>query len=456
MGHLLPSTLAFFTPAHGASPNAQEHRHAVQDHAVHRARDLRRGRGRARLRARQVPQAQGRGRGADPRQHAPGDRLDGRGGGDPAGAGGADVREALLDPGPAELGPGRRGARRTEQPDLREHLAQTAAQRQSAEHHGDRPPVHLAVRLPRRERTGRPGRAVLVRGTGRADGHDGQPRPRLRGRGALVVGAGTRRQVPGGARLPQLHLVQGRQAGHLPRAVRVPVRTRPRAHDRHRQGRAAGPVRSVAGAPEAADRDRPTPKRRRRARNSRRRPAPERSRTPRTSRRPADDMATYAAPIPEINRPSRGARGERLDQLDHDDRSQADRDHVHGPDVRVLHPRRHRGADDPPAAGRAEQHAGDAGNLQPAVHDARDDDDLPVRRADDGGPRELLPAADDRRARHGLPAPERAVLLAAARRRHRLLRLALLAPAGSRLDELPAAVGRAVLAVAAARTPGST
>ena len=41
-------------------------------------------------------------------------------------------------------------------------------------------------------------------------------------------------------------------------------------------------------------------------------------------------------------------------------------------------------------------------DLQPAVHDARDDDDLPVRRADDGGPGELLPAADDRRARHGL------------------------------------------------------
>src|SRR5271155_6247772 len=32
-----------------------------------------------------------------------------------------------------------------------------------------------------------------------------------------------------------------------------------------------------------------------------RRPAPERSRTPRTSRRPAEDMATYAAPIPQIS-----------------------------------------------------------------------------------------------------------------------------------------------------------
>ena len=101
--------------------------------------------------------------------------------------------------------------------------------------------------------------------------------------------------------------------------------------------------------------------------------------------------------------------------------------------------------------GAPEQHAGRPADLQPAVHDARHDDDLPVRRADDGRPGQLLRAADDRRARHGLPAPERAVLLAAPGRRHRLLRLDLLEPAGSGLDELRAAVQHHLLA---RRRPG--
>ena len=39
--------------------------------------------------------------------------------------------------------------------------------------------------------------------------HDGHARHRLRGRRALVVDPRTGGQVPGGARLPQLHLVQG-------------------------------------------------------------------------------------------------------------------------------------------------------------------------------------------------------------------------------------------------------
>ena len=49
--------------------------------------------------------------------------------------------------------------------------------------------------------------------------------------------------------------------------VRGPLRSRARAHDRHRQGRAAGAVRSVAGLPEEADRRRPTPPPRSRARS---------------------------------------------------------------------------------------------------------------------------------------------------------------------------------------------
>ena len=72
------------------------------------------------------------------------------------------------------------------------------------------------------------------------------------------------------------------------------------------------------------------------------------------------------------------------------------------------------------------------------------------------GPRELLPAADDRRARHGLPAAERALLLAAAGGRHRLLRVDLLEPAGSRLDELSRRSRTRSSRPAAARTRGST
>src|SRR6202035_3197444 len=64
---------------------------------------------------------------------------------------------------------------------------------------------------------------------------------------------------------------------------------------------------------------------------------------------------------------------------------------------------------------------------------------------------ELLRAADDRRARHGISAPERALLLALARWRARVLRLDLLEPTGSGLDELCAVVGDQLLA---GRRPG--
>ena len=67
------------------------------------------------------------------------------------------------------------------------------------------------------------------------------------------------------------------------------------------------------------------------------------------------------------------------------------------------------------------------------------------------GLRQLLRAADDRGARHGVPAPQRALLLVAPDRRDRVLRHALLPPARGRLVELPAAVGDPVLAQ---RRPG--
>ena len=60
-------------------------------------------------------------------------------------------------------------------------------------------------------------------------------------------------------------------------------------------------------------------------------------------------------------------------------------------------------------------------HLQPAVHDARHDDGLPRRRADPRRLRQLPRAADDRRARHGLPAPERALVLVLPARRDRPL-----------------------------------
>src|SRR2546422_5586889 len=44
---------------------------------------------------------------------------------------------------------------------------------------------------------------------------------------------------------------------------------------------------------------------------------------------------------------------------------------------------------------RARQHARDAHGLQPAVHDARDDDDLPLRRADDCRPPPILRSPHD-------------------------------------------------------------
>ena len=52
-----------------------------------------------------------------------------------------------------------------------------------------------------------------------------------------------------------------------------------------------------------------------------------------------------------------------------------------------------------------------AGPLQPALHHARHDDDVPVRRAGDGGACGLSRAADGRHAQHRLPAAQRLQLL---------------------------------------------
>ena len=72
------------------------------------------------------------------------------------------------------------------------------------------------------------------------------------------------------------------------------------------------------------------------------------------------------------------------------------------------------------------QHVPDAREVQPDLHHARDDDGLPRRRAGVGRLRELPRAADDRRARRRLPAPQRVVVLDVPVRRHRALRVGVL------------------------------
>ena len=75
----------------------------------------------------------------------------------------------------------------------------------------------------------------------------------------------------------------------------------------------------------------------------------------------------------------------------------------------VLLPRRwHRGAAHPPAVGGARQHRAQRRPVQRDVHDARHDHGVPVRDADGGGVRQLLPAAADRRPRRRVPAHQRA------------------------------------------------
>ena len=104
----------------------------------------------------------------------------------------------------------------------------------------------------------------------------------------------------------------------------------------------------------------------------------------------------------------------------------------------------------------ANKHFIDARRLQPALHDARHDDDLPRRRPDPGRLRQLPRAADDRRPRHGVPAAERALVLALPLRRHRPAALVLRERRrrARRLDELPAELR--LLRKATARTSGSS
>ena len=105
-------------------------------------------------------------------------------------------------------------------------------------------------------------------------------------------------------------------------------------------------------------------------------------------------------------------------------RPQGDRRPVRRDDDLLLPRRRADGDDLPRRAGQA----GDAVPRQPGVQrpdlGARGADDLPVRDPGVRGPRELRDPADDRRAGHGVPAAERALVLAAPDRRdHHALEL---------------------------------
>ena len=98
-------------------------------------------------------------------------------------------------------------------------------------------------------------------------------------------------------------------------------------------------------------------------------------------------------------------------------RPQGDRDPVHGPLVRLPVHRRPDGDAHARRARRAGPPVRRPEHVQRPVQRPRVAADLPVHHPGVRRPGELRAAADDRRAGHGVPAPERAVVLAAADRR---------------------------------------
>ena len=185
--------------------------------------------------------------------------------------------------------------------------------------------------------------------------HDRDARHPLPGRRPLLVDPEARRQVRRDPGLHEPHLVQdpGEVRGRRDTssaAVRRAVRPRPREHDR--PGPGGLPRRpSSAGWPAARPTSRPpTPPPPSSAR-PRGRPQPVGRRTP-------SPMATTTAPsrtttpLPQVAAHAVAPRAHGLDELGHHDRPQADRDHVPGPDLRLLHARRGRGAADAPPARR--------------------------------------------------------------------------------------------------------
>ena len=95
----------------------------------------------------------------------------------------------------------------------------------------------------------------------------------------------------------------------------------------------------------------------------------------------------------------------------HDRRSQAHRRAVRSDGVPLLPDGGRGGAPHPGAAGGPERWGRRPRPVQPAVHDARADDDLPGGDAAGSGVLQLPDPADDRRARRRVPQAERALLL---------------------------------------------
>ena len=110
----------------------------------------------------------------------------------------------------------------------------------------------------------------------------------------------------------------------------------------------------------------------------------------------------------ELERPGNGAG---LLGLAHERGPQVDRDALHGHGVRVLPAGRARGGGHAGPARAAREHRARPRRLQPVLHHARHDDDVPLRRAGDAGDGALPRAAHDRRAQRGVPQAQRVRLL---------------------------------------------
>ncbi|CAA9252163.1 MAG: Cytochrome c oxidase polypeptide I, partial [uncultured Acidimicrobiales bacterium] len=137
---------------------------------------------------------------------------------------------------------------------------------------------------------------------------------------------------------------------------------------------------------------------------------------------------------------ARDAPGDGGPRLPHHDRPQAHRDRLPRHLVRLLPARRGAGAGDAERADRARP-AGDVGQpVQPALHHARDDHDVPVHRALRLRPRQLPRPPAHRGGGHVVPAAQLAQLLALPGGRPHARRrvLDLGRPGGDRVDPVPA------------------
>ena len=132
------------------------------------------------------------------------------------------------------------------------------------------------------------------------------------------------------------------------------------------------------------------------------------------------ETVTAVAPKPITSRPypaRRIGQGIHVPEDDPDHGSQGHRDPLPGRLVRLLHGRRRDGAADARRAGGAGAAVPVQRAVQPAVHHARHDHAAALRDADPVRVRELHRAAADRRARRGVPAAERVLVLAVPVRR---------------------------------------